>query len=310
MKLIPRHILVPTDLSFEADQALAHALHLARLFEADVHLLHALGTPGGDAPTARDIERVHERMELAASRRLEHDSNGVEARGAMLHTRVIQGMSVVPAVLAYSSRAGIDLIVMGTRGRQAPERPAWQSQAEEIARTASCPVLTVGRNVRSYPDKVRRILLPVALDGVTTSAIATGRLIAAREGAELDLLHVVHTKPLNGVNAGGGLHHSDIVNRVEKLYRGSTGPDVRRRIHVRYGDPAQVVSSFATEHNSHLVVITTRGTQGVDFALTGSLAASVIGTAPCPVLTLKQDAVAGALTAIPPQATAGRLSYT
>jgi nucleotide-binding universal stress UspA family protein len=312
MKKIPRNILVPTDLSLEADQALSHALYLARLFRADVHLLHVIASPNGTPPTSFEIEQVHERMESAASRRLEGAAAGLADREIMLHTRVMQGLDVVPAVLAYETRFGVDLIVMGTRGRSMAGRLSWQSHAEKIARTASCPVLTVGRTAWSYPGAFQRILVPVTLDGFSSEAISTGRIIAARQGADIDLLHVVPRKHI-GMTVEGGGHGTaerEIAEQVEKAYRASSGPDVRRLVHVRYGEAAQVIAPFAVDRKTQLIVMSTRGAQGIDYAMSGSTTAHVVGSAPCPVLTLKQNTGAPALSALADVARSSRLSYT
>lgn len=309
MTPIPQNILVPTDLSLEADHALSHALYLARLFRADVHLLHVI-SPFVER-TAAEIEMVHERMETAATRRLEDATMGREDREVMLHTRVIQGLDVVPAVLAYEERFGVDLIVMGTRGRQSPGRRSWQSHAEEIAQTAECPVLTIGRNAFTFPGAVSRILIPVLPDGSSTEAITTGRLLAARERAEIDLLHVLPRRSFDTPSKGSGrATERRLSEEIDTAYRVSNGPDVRRQTHVRYGEPAPTLAAFARERGVQLIVMSTRGAQGIDLALSGSTTAYVVGLAPCPVLTLKQNTATPALPAFAGRDQVNRLSYT
>jgi nucleotide-binding universal stress UspA family protein len=312
MRTIPRNILVPTDLSLEADQALSHALYLARLFRADVHLLHVISpTLAAVEPSSFEIELVHERMEAAATRRLDDATSGKKDREVMLHTRVMQGLDVVPAVLAYEARFSVDLIVMGTRGRHGSGRLAWQSHAEEIARTARCPVLTVGRNAFTFPGSISRILIPVMPDGSSNEALATGRLLAGRERAEIDLLHVIPRKSFDtAVNGSSRLAERQITEEVERAYRASSGPDVRRLTHIRYGEPAQTLATFAKERQVQLIIMSTRGAQGIDLALSGSITAQVVGLAPCPVLTLKHNTAMPAIPAFAGHDQVSRLSYT
>jgi nucleotide-binding universal stress UspA family protein len=46
-------------------------------------------------------------------------------------------------IVAYASRLGADLIVMGTRGRTGIAHLLLGSVAESVVRTAACPVVTV-----------------------------------------------------------------------------------------------------------------------------------------------------------------------
>src|ERR1041384_952481 len=48
--MLPKHILVPADLSEGADQALDYACELARTLDAEVHLLNVVGIPALGVP--------------------------------------------------------------------------------------------------------------------------------------------------------------------------------------------------------------------------------------------------------------------
>src|SRR5678809_1079739 len=48
--MLPTNILVPTDLSEGAEEALDYACELARTFGATVHLLHVIGIPALGVP--------------------------------------------------------------------------------------------------------------------------------------------------------------------------------------------------------------------------------------------------------------------
>ena len=288
----PRNILVPTDLSFSADQALGHAIHFARLFGADVHLLHAVNVEPGAASSTAEMEAIHARMGEAAARRLDLAAQKEDERKIMLHTRLMQGFDVVPAVLTYTERAEIDLIVMGTRGRDTNERPVWQSHAEEIARAADCPVLTVGSSNMVYPGAPGRILVPVSFKTDPGPALRMAWAIARLQRGALDLLHVASPgvgtadTVLEAV-AGRGAREEKLRKRLEHIYRDAVGTNVKHRIHIRYGDPARQVVGFAGRNRVNLIVVSSRGPTGIRYAMDGSTTAAIVGTATCPVLTMK-----------------------
>ncbi|MFW5973726.1 MAG: universal stress protein, partial [Bacteroidota bacterium] len=293
----PKNILVPTDLSFEADQALGHAIFLARLFRADVHLLHVMPKESGESRV--EVERVYEEMEAVAARRLGMGEGDVLQGEIMLHAQVLQGFEVVGAVLAYTRRIDADLVVMGTRGRRAKDRPQWQSHAEEIARLSDSPVLTVGRDAWSYPGVIQRVLVPVALRTDSEPVLSVARRVAHHQNAELDLLHVV--RPSFGLGAGSSgngverqVRERRIIDQMTRAYRNERGPGVRHRFNIRYGEPSEEIVRFAQDQRSHLIIVNSRGHVGVQYALDGSHAAAIIGTAGCPVLTLKTNQASAA----------------
>src|SRR5437868_2438437 len=74
--MLPKHILVPTDLSEGAEQALDYACELARMLGAEIHLLNVVAIPAmgvpelGVAPTSTTV--IATRRELAGDTRRDH----------------------------------------------------------------------------------------------------------------------------------------------------------------------------------------------------------------------------------------------
>lgn len=82
-----------------------------------------------------------------------------------------------PAILNYAAETDVDLIVMGTHGRQGARRLLMGSVAEEMIRRADRPVLTVrGRTENNSSGSVaplRRILVPVDFSDYFRAALRT-----------------------------------------------------------------------------------------------------------------------------------------
>jgi nucleotide-binding universal stress UspA family protein len=139
---LPKRILVPTDFSEPATQALDYAVALAAKVGATVHVLNVM-TPnavGGQYGMiyAEGVDALLERTrkaldELVAARQ-------ASASFAPVQLEFGDARGVIDDVAAS---IGADLIVMGTRGRQGFSRLMLGSVAESIARTAPCPVLLV-----------------------------------------------------------------------------------------------------------------------------------------------------------------------
>lgn len=140
-------ILVPVDFSNHSRTALAHALSLAGRFDASVEVLHVaeipafrtdprVATPGG-SQSLREYALGDAKAELEAF--LEGLSPGERAK-LSLHVEAGKPRDVI---LDRARRGSHDLIVMGTHGRTGRPHSLAGSVAENIVRTAPCPVLTV-----------------------------------------------------------------------------------------------------------------------------------------------------------------------
>jgi nucleotide-binding universal stress UspA family protein len=139
---LPKTILVATDFSECAEQALDYAAALAGKLDAKVYLLNAISIPSmgipevGVAVTNTLIESTvrthHESLAKLASR---HASVNIETG---LRTGDPRDL-----IVDVAREIGADLIVMGTHGRRGVRRALIGSIAESVVRTAPCPVLTI-----------------------------------------------------------------------------------------------------------------------------------------------------------------------
>ena len=142
-----RRILVPVDGSSTAMAGLREALRIAKREGAKLSLLHVL-----------------DEFYLAASPEMavEYDSvvSGLKAGGRKILARAearakaagVKSETLMPEIVVgragqeivrQAKKAGADLIVIGTHGRRGLKRLALGSDAEEVVRNASVPVLLV-----------------------------------------------------------------------------------------------------------------------------------------------------------------------
>ena len=142
--MLPKNILVPTDLSAGAEEALEYACELATNFGSTVHLLNvisipALGVPElGVAMASTVIDSIVRDNEQAMSALAQKMC--VKARLGQVLLRTGDARDVI---LNTARELGIDLIVMGTHGRRGVSRALLGSVTETVVRAAPCPVLTV-----------------------------------------------------------------------------------------------------------------------------------------------------------------------
>jgi universal stress protein A len=140
---LPRNIFVPIDLGDHAKQVLDYAFALAGKLDAKVHIFHAVDWPllGAEIP-ATASERAMD--ELVAQRKQDLDQlatpYGSKAPLGSVELEIGDPRTLIAQAAA---KLGVDLIVMGTHGRRGVSRLLLGSVAEQVARTAPCPVLLV-----------------------------------------------------------------------------------------------------------------------------------------------------------------------
>jgi nucleotide-binding universal stress UspA family protein len=142
------HILVPLDGSPVAQRGLDEALALAKLTGARLRLLHVVEDPvfvtgldGFDPTGLALIPLLREAGEkLLATCKARAAKDGVAADAVLLERL---GTRICDAVVQEARDCGADLIVLGTHGRCGMRRLTLGSDAEQIARLASVPVLLV-----------------------------------------------------------------------------------------------------------------------------------------------------------------------
>lgn len=141
--MLPKHILVPTDLSEGAEQALDYACELARKLDAQIHLLNVISVPAlgvpelGLALTSATIDQLVVDNQTAIDRLARTKCT------AQVGQVLVKIGDARDTINQTAKELAVDLIVMGTHGRRGISRALLGSVAETVVRSAPCAVLTV-----------------------------------------------------------------------------------------------------------------------------------------------------------------------
>ncbi len=273
--LVLRRLLVPTDRGPCAAAAYAHARRLARLTDAELHLVHA--------ETVTDEVQDDPAVTLPPP------------DGLRLVEATVTGDTVAGALLNYAEQHGMDLIVAGTHGRTGLAHWLLGSVAERLVREAPCPVLTVRAcDEPAAPPPIRRILAPVDFSARSEHALRHARALADLYDARVDLLHVV-AATLAPEAYGLGLVWDEAIPEVLVRSREALAEVAARllgdartgALTVEVGSPADVVLSATEAEPIDLVVMATHGLTGFRRFALGSVTERVVQHAACPVFTVK-----------------------
>ena len=140
-------ILVGTDGSKTAELAVQHAINLAALSRAELHIASvatdlistvAVGATGlasgGDFDPEREIGHSNCVVEAAA--------DAARKKGVNTNTHAVTG-DIVDALCHLASNLKADLLVVGNRGMQGLQRYVWSSVPDSVSHRAPCSVLIV-----------------------------------------------------------------------------------------------------------------------------------------------------------------------
>jgi nucleotide-binding universal stress UspA family protein len=200
-------------------------------------------------------------------------------------------------LLAIIKDENIDLVVMGTNGRNAFERLLLGSVTERMLRKLPVPILTVShldptmelRNTEPVP--LRKILYATDLSDGSEVGMKVSLDLARRTGARLTVLHVLDPIPPYWGDMGTLVVESEdrrreALNRLRLSIPGIGSQGVEVTPMMIEGDPSREILRVADEEKMNLIVLNLEGKTLVERAVLGATAERVIRAAHVPVLSI------------------------
>ena len=137
-------ILVPTDFSSAAKQAIPYAAHLARP-DGEILLVHVMELPHYPTlfeGTALVVPPIDENLRKQLEAQLEKSAAEVRDSGLRCRSILREGPPT-SELLDCAKEQSADLIVIATHGYTGIKHMLLGSTAEQVVRHACCPVLTI-----------------------------------------------------------------------------------------------------------------------------------------------------------------------
>ncbi len=206
------------------------------------------------------------------------------------HRELLKEGDVSQVLSELIDELGIDLLVLGTRGRGGLKKLLLGSVAEEILGYATCPVLTVGPHVSGLgaATNLKQILYATDLEHASAQSLAFAVQLAEREHAHVTLVHVV--KPLTDAPSDYlDAATEDAQKRIVQLVTAESTVEADSVVDV--GMPAERIIKIASERKVDLIVM---GAHHGSFArmsahLPWTTPHQVLCHANCPVVTVRES---------------------
>lgn len=138
-----KRILLPLDGSNLAEQAIPHAVALAKSFQSELILLQVLEMLPKDRHLSGAV--VKDGFELTnkfAQEYLRHSAVRIQEQDIPVQVVTIEGRPHV-GIIHFAEKNKVDLIVMCTRGQSGISRWLMGSVADRVVRGANIPVLVI-----------------------------------------------------------------------------------------------------------------------------------------------------------------------
>lgn len=274
---IMKKILVPTDFSKEAENALKVAAQLARKHGSEIFLLHMLELPLQEVDALSSHSALPEAMFFMklAHKKFE-DMLAKDYLEGIDVTEIVKNHQAFSGVTDAARENGIDIIVMGSHGASGFKEMFIGSNAEKVVRTSNIPVLVIKNEHDNFQVNDFVFASDFKKDNKETYKQATD--FAKAFGAKIHLL-MVNT-------ANNFTTTAESKKRITEFIKDYDFQDYTMNI---YNDESveQGILNFSRSINADLIGISTHGRQGIAHFFNGSISEDIVNHAKRPVITFK-----------------------
>lgn len=282
-----KKILVPTDFSPLAQQALRIAADISRKTRSEIELLHVIDSPnGGDFSATGDRFRGGNQSDLyvlksieKAKNHFEKILNDVNFVGIRFITKIKSGNIYTHLADAIVSEK-TDLIVMGTKGTTGLFKGIFnRSNTEEVVMNSECLVLSIKEGQKDF--KIRNVVFATDFKDYAPAFIKNLTDLQDLFDFKLHLLFVNST-----------LNHKDRLDEVERakdlFVRKFPIRDYEFHIHEDFTEYSGILA-YSEKINADMIALSTHQRKGF-WHWVGGLSEDLVNFANIPVLTYKAEA--------------------
>lgn len=280
-----KKILLPTDFSECAYYALKAAAHLAKKFNAELHLLHTVNMPnyeesflqsGQMGILANEGALVGMGVIEGIDKRWDEITGQPFLRGVKVKT-IVKFDTIYESIKEFSEEENVDIIVMGSHGASGFREYFGGSNTEKIVRIAKKPVLVIKEDSDVF--KINDIVYSSNFYGEVEKSFETLRNLVETLGATLHLLKVITPDNFETTTYSYKVMESFAKKFKLKKYTINTFNEAN----VEDG-----IYGFCDISKPNMIAIATHGFTGIARLISGgSLAEDVVNHSKLPVLTFK-----------------------
>lgn len=272
-----KKILVPTDFSQEAENALKVAAQIAKKHGSEIYLLHMLEIPMQEIDAVSSHVEVPEVMFFMkmAHKKFNEIMDSDYLKDITVH-EIVKPEASFNNVVDICHEHGAEIIIMGSHGASGFKEMFVGSNAEKVVRNSDVPVLVIKNEHDEFSIDDFVFASDFKNDSKETYRQATE--FATAFGAKIHLLLV---------NTAGSFTTTKKANdRINAFIEDYSFKNYTINI---YNDDSveKGILNFSKDIDADLIGISTHGRQGIAHFFNGSISEDLVNHAKRPVITFK-----------------------
>ncbi len=276
-----KKILIATDLSERSDRALNRAARLAKMLDAELHVLYVIDEelPSRVAQEVKKNTINFLREQTANLEALKSDSVRIHVRFGHAWETIVKTANI----------EGADLIVLGTHRNRGLIELFQGTTLDRVVKASGKPVLVA---TDSVSGDYKRVLIGVDFSDSMTAAVEMATMISSQD--PLLLVHAYHIPFKNLImrtDAHGDISQTEreqvekpLVDQMAQFVASFPKAPAQPDTVIREGGATTIIETEARIKHADLIVVGVHGRSGFSQALLGSTAKDLLNTAPCDLL--------------------------
>ena len=272
-----KRILVPTDFSEYAENALKAAALIAKKNNSEIFLLHLLELPSqmndaivGGSSIPEVMLYIKKANEMLQKIKEQPYLNGITINASVQFEKAFDG------ILSFNKKNEIDLIVMGSHGASGMEEILIGSNAEKVVRLSEIPVLVVKKDTKEL--KFENFVFASDFSKETEEPFK--KMLEFANIFDANLFLVLISTPNSFKTT---FEAEETMNQFIKNY------DIKNySLHI-FNDTniENGITNFSKKINADLIGICTHGRTGLAHFFNGSISEDLVNHIAKPVITFK-----------------------
>lgn len=272
-----KKILVPTDFSEQAENALKVAAQLAKQHNCEIYLLHIVEIPMHKVDALSSYNNLPEAVYFMklAHKQFEELKAKDYLKGLVIHEHV-DLHEIFKGIFKTCKKHHIDLVIMGSNGVSGLREMLIGSNTEKVVRTSETTVLVVKNEHEKF--KVKDFVFASDFKEENKAPFKKAIDLAKVLGAKLHLLMV--NTPHKFITSAKANKRMNAFVKAFKSKNYST--NIYNDLSIEKG-----IMNFSESIHADLIGMSTHGRQGISHFFNGSISEDLVNHAKRPVVTFK-----------------------
>jgi nucleotide-binding universal stress UspA family protein len=269
-------MLVPTDFSDVATNALGHAISIAKTFDNEIALLYIndAGSMISSIFSGNDQNKLINEAILVRLNTIKE--NTLKEHGIVVHTVIRESRNIYKTIVETADELGCDSIVMGTHGANGIKQIIGSNSSRVISH-ADVPVIVVKE--KSFGEGYKNIVFPVDLTFETRQKVRWAIHLAKKFNSTIHILSFHESDEFlsHKINAN--------IKKVEEQFQ-EAGVKYTSYFRPDKSSFAKETISYAENTKADLIMIMTQQEEGIAEFIIGSYAQQIVNQSTIPVMTV------------------------